>query len=57
MRFGPFEDLGCSSSRSIAGLLSNQGEKSINFHFIMVPFEEKVLKYGTPEPRWGWLAD
>ena len=36
---------------SNAGLLSNQGEKSINFYFIMVPLRKKVLKYGTPKPR------
>ena len=34
-----------------AGLLSNQGEKSINFYFIRVPLRRKVLKYGTPKPR------
>ena len=28
----------------------NQGEKSINFYFIMVPLRKKVLKYGTPKP-------
>ena len=33
-----------------SGLLSNQGEKSINFYFIMVPLRKKVLKYGTPKP-------
>ena len=33
------------------GLLSNQGEKSINFYFIRVPLRKKVLKYGTPKPR------
>ena len=33
------------------GLLSNQGEKSINCYFIMVPLRKKVLKYGTPNPR------
>ena len=32
------------------GLLSNQGEKSINFYFIVVPLRKKVLKYGTPKP-------
>ena len=37
------------------GLLSNQGEKSINLHFIMVPLRKKVLKYGTPKPREGCL--
>ena len=26
------------------GLLSNQGEKSINFYFIMVPLKEKSIK-------------
>ena len=34
----------------VSRLLSNQGEKSINFYFIMVPFKEKVLKYGSPKP-------
>ena len=33
----------------LTGLLSDQGEKSINFYFIMVPLR-KVLKYGTPKP-------
>ena len=37
------------------GLLNNQGEKSINFYFIMVPFKEKVLKYGTPKPSTGFF--
>ena len=32
------------------GLLSNQGEKSINSYFIRVPLRKKVLKYGTPKP-------
>ena len=36
---------------SVSGLLSNQGEKSINFYFIRVPLRKKVLKYGTPKPR------
>ena len=35
---------------SLTGLLSNQGEKSINFYFIRVPLRKKVLKYGTPKP-------
>ena len=34
-----------------SGLLSNQGEKSINFYFIMVPLRKKVFKYGTPKTR------
>ena len=34
-----------------SALLSNQGEKSINFYFIRVPLRKKVLKYGTPKPR------
>ena len=38
------------------GLLSNQGAKSINFYFIMVPFN-KVLKYGTPKPSLGETID
>ena len=32
------------------GLLSNQGEKSINFLFHKGSFKKKVLKYGTPSP-------
>ena len=36
---------------SITGHLSNQGEKSINYYFIMVPSLKKVLKYGTLKPR------
>ena len=36
--------------RILAGLLSNQGEKSINFYFIMVPLRKKVMKCGTPKP-------
>ena len=32
-------------------LLSNQGEKSIDFYFIRVLLTKKVLKYGTPKPR------
>ena len=27
-----------------------QGEKSINFYFIMVQLRKKGLKYGTPKP-------
>ena len=38
-----------------SGLLSNQGEKSINFYFIIVPLRKKVLKYGTPKPRFSGL--
>ena len=34
----------------LTGLLSNQGEKSINLYFIRVPFRKKVLKCGTPKP-------
>ena len=30
--------------RSFSGLLSNQGEKSIDFYFIMVPSKEKSIK-------------
>ena len=37
--------------RPFTGLLSNQGEKSINFYFIRVPLRKKVLKYGTPKPK------
>ena len=37
--------------RAVAGLLSNQREKSISFHFIMVPLKKNVIKYGTPKPR------
>ena len=36
----------------LPGLLSNQGEKSINSYFIMVPLRKKVLKYGTPKPSY-----
>ena len=36
----------------ITGLLSNQGEKSINLYFIRVPLRKKVLKYGTPKPSY-----
>ena len=32
------------------GLVSNQGEKSINLYFIRVPLRKKALKYGTPKP-------
>ena len=39
----------------MAGLLSNQGEKSINSYFIMVPLRKKALKYGTPKSRWRGL--
>ena len=53
----PFKDCswGAVATRSprmyrLTGLLSNQGEKSINFYFIMVPLRKKVLKYGTPKP-------
>ena len=31
-------------------VLSNQGERSLNFYFIMVPLRKQVLKYGTPKP-------
>ena len=34
----------------LTGLLSNQGEKSINLYFIRVPLRKAVLKYGTPKP-------
>ena len=37
---------------TVSGLLSNQGEKSIDFYFIMVPLRKKVLKYGTPKPSF-----
>ena len=43
---------GLTVKRAVAGLLSNKGEKSINFYFTMVPLRKKVLKYGTPKPRW-----
>ena len=36
------------------GLLSNQGEKSINLYFIRVLLRKKVLKYGTPKPSILW---
>ena len=35
-----------------SGLLSNQGEKSIIFYFIRVLLRKKVLKDGTPKPRF-----
>ena len=37
------------------GLLSNQGEKSINFYFIMVPLKEKSIKvwYSKAQPTSG----
>ena len=38
--------------QGLSGLLSNQGEKSINSYFIMVPLRKKVLKYGTPKPSY-----
>ena len=38
------------SADTVAGLLSNQGEKSLNLYFIRVPLKKKVLKYGTPKP-------
>ena len=41
------------TQRSFPGLLSNQGEKSINLYFIMVPLRKKVLKYGTPKPSFS----
>ena len=37
---------------AMTGLLSKQGEKSINVYFIMVPLSKKVLKYCTPKPRY-----
>ena len=37
--------------RRKTGVLSNQGEKSINFYFVRVPLRKKVLKHGTPKPR------
>ena len=38
------------------GLLSNQGEKSINFFFHKGSFKKKVLKYGTPKPSlWDMM--
>ena len=42
--------MGWGYSKTCSGLLSNRGEKSINFDFIMVPLTKKVLKYGTPKP-------
>ena len=38
--------------KCFSGLLSNQGEKSIHFYFRRVPLRKKVLKYGTPKPRF-----
>ena len=43
--------LGFLRIAGFTGPLSNQGEKSINFYFTMVPLRRKVLKYGTPKPR------
>ena len=45
-----FEPL-TSEFRGLIGLLSNQGEKSVNLSFIMVPLRKTVLKYGIPKPR------
>ena len=39
-----------AGQKLVSGLSSNQGEKSINLCFIMVPLRRKVLKYGTPKP-------
>ena len=38
-RFGGFGVLG-----ALSGLLSNQGEKSINFYFIRVPLRKKSIQ-------------
>ena len=38
------------TAKGCTGLFSNQGEKSINFYFIMVPLRKNVLKYGAPKP-------
>ena len=40
---GSTSSVGRFGSR-ISGLLSNQGAKSINFYFIMVPLKEKSIK-------------
>ena len=34
----------CMGNAGSTGLLSDQGEKSRNFYFIMVPLRKKVLK-------------
>ena len=49
-RFGAYRE-SQGRARPLSGLLSNQGEKSINLYFIRVPLRKKVLKYGTPKPR------
>ena len=36
-----------------AGPLSNQGEKSTNFYFIMVPFKEKSIKVWYSKAHQG----
>ena len=47
---GALEDINPLNKVPFTGLFSNQGEKSINFYFIMVPLRKEVLKYGTPKP-------
>ena len=56
------EGLGCSGvcafcllkafpvSQILSGLLSNQGEKSINFYFIMVPLRKKYSSMVLQSP-------
>ena len=37
----------------VPGLLSNQGEKKYKLVFHNGSFKKKVLKYGTPKPRYS----
>ena len=48
--------LGFLRIAGFTGPLSNQGEKSTNFYFIMVPVRKKGLKYGTPKLSLGILT-
>ena len=45
-----YEEQQSNHKQALTGLLSNQGEKSISFYFVMVPLRKQVLKYGTPKP-------
>ena len=54
-RLGYFRDPALKPGASGFLVLSNQGEKSKNLYFIMVPLRKKVLKYGTPMPSL-WLG-
>ena len=46
---------GSICGRPFTGRLSDQGEKSIDFYFIMVPLI--ILKYGTPKPSYRTLIE